>query len=53
MNKCIVCRKPYYRRNMSIVWYRGPKGWIKDIQKGHPECLRILNRVSNMFKNSA
>jgi hypothetical protein len=52
--KCIVCGEKYYRRNMTISWLRNHKGkWISYIAKGHPECLRILNRVTNMWKRSA
>jgi hypothetical protein len=57
MKVCVVCRQPYYRRNMSEVWVRheGRKDskWRKTIVRGHPDCLRILSRATLLFRRSA
>jgi hypothetical protein len=50
MKRCIVCREPYYRRNMTERWLLNASGkWVKYVAKGHPSCLRILNSVTKMF----
>lgn len=50
---CIVCRRPYYRRNLTINWVQvSNKRWEKTIAKGHPQCLRIFSRVSKMWHAS-
>lgn len=53
MHRCVVCRYPYYRRNMSIQWTKTGGKWHQQIAKGHPECLRILNRITTYFRKSA
>jgi hypothetical protein len=51
---CIVCRKPYYRRNQSITWHRiSETKWKQIIARGHPQCLRLYRSVAGMFKRSA
>lgn len=47
---CIVCRERYYRRNLTVVWEQDRHGrWEKREQRGHPECLRVLARVTKRF----
>lgn len=53
MKTCLVCRRPYYRRNQSIVWTKNTKGaWIRTTQRGHPECLKLYANITRMYQRA-
>jgi hypothetical protein len=47
--RCIVCDKPYYRRNLTIIWTYVAGEWSESVAKGHPGCLSIYTKVAKLF----